>query len=119
MMKAVQQVDKRKSETVLKELRRAFFERCLDVSHWSVLSDTLKAVGVSVAEVKRVIDSGMAHAELEADRRNQQMLMVQGSPTYILNEGRQKLYGNVGYGVIEANIKELLRSSVAGAASWC
>ena len=36
-----------------------------------------------------------------------------------MNDGRQKLYGNVGYGVIEANIKELLRSPVAGTASWC
>jgi hypothetical protein len=44
---------------------------------------------------------------------------VQGSPTYILNNGRQKLFGNVGYGVIEANIMELIRSPVAGAASWC
>jgi predicted DsbA family dithiol-disulfide isomerase len=66
-----------------------------------------------------VIDSGVAHADLEADHRDQQTLMVQGSPTYILNEGRQKLYGNVGYGVIEANIKELLHSPLAGAASWC
>ena len=70
-------------------------------------------------EVLEVIDSGVAHADLEADRRDQQALMVQGSPTFILNEGRQKLYGNVGYGVIEANIKELLRSPAAGAASWC
>lgn len=63
--------------------------------------------------------SGVAFADLEADHRDQQLLMVQGSPTYILNNGRQKLYGNVGYGVIEANIKELIRSPAAGAASWC
>lgn len=80
---------------------------------------TLEVVGVSVNDVREAIDSGMAHADLEADRRDQQILMVQGSPTIILNEGRQKLYGNVGYGVIEANIMELLRSPVAGAASWC
>jgi predicted DsbA family dithiol-disulfide isomerase len=103
----------------LHELRLAFFERCLDVSRWSVLKATLEAVGVSVSDVREVIDSGMAHADLEADRREQQRLMVQGSPTFILNEGRQKLYGNIGYGVIEANINELIRSPAAGAASWC
>ena len=64
-------------------------------------------------------DSGTAHADLEADHRDQRDLMIQGSPTFILNEGRQKLYGNVGYGVIEANINELLRSPTTGAASWC
>jgi predicted DsbA family dithiol-disulfide isomerase len=79
----------------------------------------LEDVGVSVDDVKEAIDSGAAHADLEADHRDQKILMVQGSPTFVLNEGRQKLYGNVSYGVIEANIKELLRSPVAGAASWC
>jgi len=119
LMKAVQRVDKRQCKAVLHELRLAFFERCLDISRWSALKAALEVSGVSVNDVQEAIDSGAAHADLEADRRDQQILMVQGSPTIILNEGRQKLYGNVGYGVIEANIKELLRSPAAGAASWC
>jgi predicted DsbA family dithiol-disulfide isomerase len=119
LMKAVQRVDVSRTRDVLNELRSAFFERCLDVGSWSVLKNSLEAVGVSATEVREVIDSGMAHADLEADHRDRQNLMIQGSPTFILNEGRQKLYGNVGYGVIEANIKELLRSPQAGAASWC
>ena len=69
--------------------------------------------------MRAVLDSGLAHADLEADYRDQQQLGIQGSPTFILNDGRQKLYGNIGYGVIEANIRELLRSPAAGAASWC
>jgi len=119
LIKAVQRVDKRQCKAVLHELRLAFFERCLDISRWSTLKAALEVSGVSVNDVQEAIDSGAAHADLEADRRDQQTLMVQGSPTFILNEGRQKLYGNVGYGVIEANIKELLRSPAAGAASWC
>ena len=119
LLKAVQRVDKDQCKAVLQKLRSNFFEQCLDIGKWSVLRASLEAVGVSVDDVREVIDSGVAHADLEADRRDQETLMVQGSPTYILNEGRQKLYGNVGYGVIEANINELLRSPVAGAASWC
>jgi predicted DsbA family dithiol-disulfide isomerase len=119
LLKAVQRVDKNQCRAVLQELRLAFFERCLDISNRSVLNEVLDVVGVSINDVQEVIDSGMAHADLEADRRDQQSLMIQGSPTFVLNEGRQKLYGNVGYGVIEANIKELLRSPVTGAASWC
>lgn len=119
LVKAVQRVDSRRSEAVLHELRSAFFERCLDIGRWSVLQDTLEFAGVSVHDVREAIDSGIAFADLEADRREQQRLMVQGSPTYVLNNGRQILYGNVGYGIIEANLIELIRSPVAGAASWC
>ena len=43
---------------------------------------------------------------------------VKGSPTYILNQGRQKLYGNVGYKVIAANVHELLEQP-ENQASWC
>lgn len=119
LLKAVQRVDKRQCRAVLQEIRLAFFERCLDISSRSVLEAALEVAGVPVNDVREVIDSGLAHADLEADHRDQTTLMVQGSPTFVLNDGRQKLYGNVGYGVIEANIKELLRSPVAGAASWC
>jgi hypothetical protein len=44
---------------------------------------------------------------------------VKGSPTMILNQGRQKLFGNVGYRIIEANIQELLREPNPDQASWC
>ncbi len=37
----------------------------------------------------------------------------------MLNQGHQKLYGNLGYRVIEANIRELLREPGAGEMSWC
>ncbi len=67
VMKAVQRVDKRQCKTVLHELRCAFFERCPDVSMWSVLKATLEVVGVSVDDVQEAINSGVAHADLEAD----------------------------------------------------
>jgi predicted DsbA family dithiol-disulfide isomerase len=118
-LKAVQRIDGARCDDVLREIRRAFFERCLDVGCWSVLRPVLESTGVSSDAVRDVIDAGLAHADLEADRRDQEGLMVQGSPTFILNEGRQKLYGNVGYNVLEANIKELLRTPAAGSASWC
>lgn len=119
LVKAVQRTDPDRCTAVMRELRRAFFERCENISRWHVLQSVLEATGVDAGAAREVIDSGMAHADLDADHRGQRTLMIQGSPTFILNEGRQKLYGNVGYGVIEANIRELLRSPMAGAASWC
>jgi hypothetical protein len=44
---------------------------------------------------------------------------IEGSPSFVLNEGRQKLYGNIGFRLIEAKIQELLRSPRADEASWC
>lgn len=119
LMKAVQRVDKSQCRAVLQELRSAFFERCLDIGSWSVLMDALDVSGVSVKDVQEVIHAGMAHADLEADRRDQENWLVQGSPTILLNKGRQKLTGNVGFRVIEANIHELLDSQTTGSASWC
>jgi hypothetical protein len=43
---------------------------------------------------------------------------IEGSPTYYLNQGRQKLYGNVGYRVVSANLRELLERP-GHQASWC
>lgn len=119
LLKAVQRVDKSQCNTVLKELRSAFFGQCHDISNWAVLLEVLDAAGVSVKDVEEVVQSGIAYSDLESDRRDQQTLLVQGSPTILLNEGRQKLTGNVGYRVIEANINELICSKAAGTASWC
>jgi predicted DsbA family dithiol-disulfide isomerase len=119
VLKAAQRVDSGRCRALLHELRCAFFERSLDIASWPVLEASIEAASLPVDAVREALDSGVAHADLEADRRDQQTSMVQGSPTLVLNEGRQKLYGNVGYGVIEANIEELLRSPAAGAASWC
>jgi hypothetical protein len=46
-------------------------------------------------------------------------LRIQGSPSFVLNDGRQILYGNVGFKIIEANIREILRQPTADQASWC
>ena len=119
VIKAVQHVSPHQTEEFIHQLRNHFFVQCENISQWSVLQDVMGITGVDVAAVRECLAGGTAHPHLEADRREQQANMVSGSPTILLNEGRQKLYGNVGYSVIEANIRELLRSPESGAASWC
>lgn len=46
-------------------------------------------------------------------------MRIEGSPSLVLNDGRQKLYGNVGFRLIDANIQELFREPRADDASWC
>jgi predicted DsbA family dithiol-disulfide isomerase len=84
-----------------------------------VLDDVLSAAGADLADIRARLGRGEAHAALMADYQEAQSLGVKGSPSLVLNEGRQTLYGNVGFRVIEANIAELLREPQAGAASWC
>ncbi len=64
------------------------------------------------------LEDGQAYAALAEDYEIAGQSQVQGSPTFVLNEGRQKLYGNVGYRIIEANVQELLRDK-RDMASWC
>ena len=77
-------------------------------------------VGLRRADPSRraVIHDGRAHAALQQDRRLADELAVRMSPSLVFNEGRQRLYGNVGYRVIEANVRELLHNP-PGEASWC
>ena len=76
-------------------------------------------MGADDALAQRFIADGRAHALLDSDYKDAESLGVKGSPTMILNEGRQKLYGNIGYRIIEANIQELLRDPDPDQASWC
>ena len=101
------------------QLRRAFFHECHDVSQREVQYEIADELGIPLASVDAEINSGAAFAALAADYQDRDRLKIEGSPTFVLNQGRQKLYGNLGYRVIEANIRELLRSPGLGEMSWC
>jgi predicted DsbA family dithiol-disulfide isomerase len=107
------------AERVLIAFRAAFFEQAQDIARWEVQCAVAFGVGVDVAVIEPMIRDGSAYAALAADYQDAEKLGVQGSPTFVLNDGRQKLYGNVGYRIIEANIQELLRDPHPDQASWC
>lgn len=119
VLKAVEQVNAAALPPLLLRFRDAFFLEGRDISRWAVQQDLLRESGLTVERVRSQIDDGFAFAALEADQRDMAALKVQGSPTILLNNGRQTLYGNVGYRIIEANIRELLHSPATGSASWC
>ena len=107
------------ADETLRALRRAFFEEARDISTWPVQCDVAAAAGVDPARVEALIHDGRAFAALAGDYQEAEALRIQGSPTYLLNGGRQKLFGNVGFRIIEANIQELLRRPQPDQASWC
>lgn len=102
------------------QTRTAFFEQAKDVSRLPVLLELLGPTGVPADSVMEVIANGEAYAALHRDEQLQKTYGVLGSPTYVFNEGRQLLYGNVGYRIIASNLRELLSSHpVEGEPSWC
>ena len=68
--------------------------------------------------VQSAINDGTAVAALMNDYQRGKTQGIKGSPSYVINEGRQILYGNIGYRVLFANIHELLNHP-GGEASWC
>lgn len=100
-------------------LRRAFFAEARDVSDWRVQRDIAAELELDYAELRERIISSEAVAALAVDLNLAQQQAVSGSPTFIMNEGRQRLFGNVGYRLLEANVQELLRNPAEGEASWC
>ena len=106
-------------EETLWRVRKAFFAEARDISRRSELAAIAGQLELPLAHIDELVDNGEAHAELHLDREAQDRYHVAGSPTFVLDEGRQHLYGNVGYRVIEANVRELLRDPQYGQASWC
>lgn len=99
-------------------LRLAFFRDALDISLHRVQCAIVESLGIALGPIERALETGAAHAELARDLDLVREHTVTVSPTLIFNEGRQRLNGNVGYRVIEANIRELLRKP-ADEHSWC
>jgi len=99
-------------------VRCAFFRDNRNIAQLSTLYDLSDEMQLPTGLIEKQINSGEAFAALCADNEKRETHKLDGSPTYLLNEGRQKLYGNVGYRIIEANIDELLQRP-ENMASWC
>ncbi len=99
-------------------IRQAFFQDLTNVSKLSEQLNIAERLGLPVDAIQGEMSSGAAFAALNQDFLLKETYRVTGSPTLVFNEGRQIIYGNVGYRVIEANIQELLKEPVTSL-SWC
>ena len=92
---------------------------CRDISHFDVQRAIAATLGADIGAIEARIHSGAAFAALAADYQDAEKLRIEGSPSLVLNQGRQKLYGNVGFWLIEANVQALMRTPASDDASWC
>ena len=105
-------------EKLALRIRRAFFCDALDVSDMDLLLELAQEASVDANSLRESLYSGEAMADLSRDLRAAQESGVRGSPTWVLNEGRQVLYGNVGNRILNVNIEEL-RNNPAEETSCC
>ena len=106
-------------DQVMWAFRCGFFRDSRDIARWDVQCELAEALGVDICAIEKSIHDGTAFARLAADYQDADKMHIEGSPSFVLNEGRQKLYGNVGFRIIEANIQELLRAPGGDQVSWC
>ena len=99
-------------------LRRSFFVDNQDIGQLAKVLELAELSELDASILKQSIDSGVAIAALMADYQKANELNIKGSPSWIMNNGRQTLFGNVGYRVLNANIKEILKHPEQEA-SWC
>lgn len=100
-------------------VRCAFFAQAHNIARVPVLEGIAQGMQLPLGPLHDVLTDGQAHAALQLDSEARDRYLAPGSPTLVFNEGRQRLYGNVGYRIIKANIRELLKNPQHGEASWC
>lgn len=105
-------------EPMALRIRHAFFCEARDIGDLPLLLNLAADEKLDTESLRNALQNGSAIAALSNDLRSANELGVKGSPTWVLNEGRQILYGNVGYRILSANIEELLKNPGAEA-SWC
>jgi len=95
-------------------LRHAFFVDGLNIGSRRVQLAVAEQCGLAREGIEAALDDGRALAALWEDHQEREALGIQGSPTYVFDDGRAILYGNVSEGVINATVDELLGGTVAG-----
>lgn len=98
--------------------RRAVFVDARDISRLDVLQQLCDEADLDGPGVQSALLEGSAMAALMSDYQRSQQQGIKGSPSYVIDGGRQILYGNVGYRVLHANIEEVLKNP-SDEASWC
>ena len=113
------EVDERSFLRTLRAMRRAFFGRAEEICTRASQLAIAEELEMPRRALEHRLDSGEAHAALSLDFDLCREHDVRTSPTLMFNDGRQRLIGNVGYRVIEANVRELCGQRPEDLHSWC
>lgn len=70
-------------------LREAFFCDCRDIGALPVQREITAQLDLPVRLMEKLMETGQAWAALAADYHSREVMRVEGSPTFVLNDGRQ------------------------------
>ncbi|MCO4774138.1 MAG: hypothetical protein KDA24_29170 [Deltaproteobacteria bacterium] len=95
-------------------MRQAFFVEDRDITLRSEQQAVLARCDLPVHEVFALVDDGRAMARLSEARDRRDGLRLDGSPTWVFDGGRAKLYGNVDMRVLRATVQALVDGDAPG-----
>jgi predicted DsbA family dithiol-disulfide isomerase len=107
-------IDKGQACAFQRRLRRRFFIDDVNIARRPEQLLVAEQQGLPVAELERRLDDGTAMAALFEDHQAREAQMITGSPTYVFDGGRAKLYGNFDANVLHATVQQLLCGMDAG-----
>lgn len=90
-------------------VRSAFFAEARDISQYSVLLELLQEHGAQHVQVVEKLQSGEALAACISEFRQAEQDKIPGSPTWVMDNNRYRLFGNVKPEIIAATIDGLLK----------
>ena len=103
---------------LIAQFRSAFFVEAIDIAKVESIRNIIEEKKFSLSVIEKEISNGKAYAMLSSNMRYASDHAISVSPTLTFNEDRQRLSGNVGYRIIEANMKELIENPELKQ-SWC
>lgn len=106
------------AQILASNIRTAFFMEGQDIGLIDVCLDIALELDMNEDDLLDLIDDGTALSALHEDFSLALEHQISVSPAWVFNEGRQKLIGNVGYRVVEANLKELIENKPLNQL-WC
>jgi len=99
-------------------LRRAFFERNQNTARRQVQLALAEELDVAPDKLAATLDDGTALARLFEDYEDKEKHKLRGSPSWVFDNGRSVLFGNVAAGVVHGVVEELLYGKHPGC-TWC
>ena len=118
LAEAMEKVEHGTFENLAWQMRKSFFSEAKDISNNAIIREIIEEKGLPLSEFELNIANGKAYAALSEHIQRALDSHVRASPTLTFNEDRQRLTGNVGYRIIEANVRELLERPEMQQ-TWC
>lgn len=89
-------------------MRTTFFVQDRNIARKAVQLDVAESLGLDAAALADMLDDGRAMAALFEDHELRGAQHIVGSPTWVFDGGRAKLYGNFAEDILHATVRTLV-----------